>query len=74
MEINYRGAEAIVETRQWLGQKVIFKTRNKRGYRHPSLEKKLVKERLRSESRIIERLISSGVNVPAVYGGDISNN
>tara|TARA_B110000438_G_scaffold101747_1_gene100617 strand:+ start:3667 stop:4275 length:609 start_codon:yes stop_codon:yes gene_type:complete len=74
MEINYRGAEAIVETRQWLGQKVIFKTRNKRGYRHPSLEKKLVKERLRSESRIIERLISSGVNVPAVYGVDISNN
>jgi len=74
MEVNYRGAEAIVETRQWLGHKVIFKTRNKRGYRHPSLEKKLVKERLRSESRIIERLISRGVNVPAIYGVDISNN
>ena len=45
MEIKYRGAEAIVETRQWLGQEGIFKTRNKRGYRHPALEKRLVKER-----------------------------
>ena len=72
MEIKYRGAEAIVETRQWLGQKVIFKTRNKRGYRHPVLEKRLVKERLRSEARIIERLFSHGVKVPAIYSVDIS--
>jgi|TARA_B110000263_G_scaffold96876_1_gene84581 Kae1-associated kinase Bud32 len=74
MAIKYRGAEAIVETRQWLGQEVIFKTRNKRGYRHPTLEKKLVKERLRSESRILERLISHGVKVPAVYSVDTSKN
>ena len=74
MEVKYRGAEAIVETGLWLGKKAIFNTRNKRGYRHPILEQKLVKERLRSESRIIERLISSGVNVPAIYSVDISNN
>ena len=74
MEIKYRGAEAIVETRQWLGQKVIFKTRNKRGYRHPTLEKRLVKERLRSEARIIERLISHGVKVPAIYSVDTFKN
>ena len=60
--MKFRGAEAIVETIEWNDQKVVSKTRNKRGYRHPVLEKKLVKERLRSESRIIERLISYGVN------------
>jgi len=70
--MKFRGAEAIVETIEWNDQKVISKTRNKRGYRHPALEKKLVKERLRSESRIIERLISHGVNVPAIYSVDIS--
>ncbi len=72
--MKFRGAEAIVETIEWNDQKVVSKTRNKRGYRHPVLEKKLVKERLRSESRIIERLISYGVNVPAIYSVDISNN
>ncbi len=65
--MKFRGAEAIVETIDWQGKTVISKTRNKRGYRHPSLEKKLVVERLRSESRIMERLISHGVSVPAIY-------
>ena len=43
--MKFRGAEAIVETIEWNDQKVVSKTRNKRGYRHPVLEKKLVKER-----------------------------
>ncbi len=65
--MKFRGAEAIVETIDWQGMTVISKIRNRRGYRHPSLEKKLVVERLRSESRIMERLLSQGISVPAIY-------
>tara|TARA_B100000809_G_scaffold170989_1_gene168293 strand:+ start:891 stop:1493 length:603 start_codon:yes stop_codon:yes gene_type:complete len=72
--MKFRGAEAIVETVEWNGQTVVSKVRNKRGYRHPSLEKKLVVERLRSESRIMERLLSRGISVPALYSVNISEN
>ena len=65
--MKFRGAEAIVETIDWNGQTVVSKIRNKRGYRHPSLEKRLVVERLRSESRIMARLLSQGIPVLAVY-------
>ena len=72
--MNFRGAEAIVETVEWNGQTVVSKTRNRRGYRHPSLEKRLVIERLRSESRIMERLLLKGISVPALFSVDTSNN
>jgi len=63
----FRGAEAIVEKIDWQGLSAVSKIRNKRSYRHPDLEKRLVKERLRSESRIIERLLSGGISVPSIY-------
>ena len=63
----FRGAEAIVEKIDWQGLSAVSKIRNKRSYRHPDLEKRLVKERLRSESRIIERLLSRGISVPSIY-------
>ena len=72
--MKFRGAEAIVETIEWNGQTVISKMRNKRGYRHPALEKRLVVERLRSESRIMERLISQGVPVPAIFSVNTFDN
>ena len=65
--MKFRGAEAIVETIDWQGMTAISKIRNRRSYRHPSLEKKLVVERLRSEARIMERLISQGISVPTIY-------
>ena len=71
--MKFRGAEAIVETIHWNGIKSISKTRNTRSYRHPKLEKRLVKERMRSECRSINRLISHGVPVPAIYSVDVTN-
>ncbi|MFL2867158.1 MAG: KEOPS complex kinase/ATPase Bud32 [Pirellulaceae bacterium] len=67
MEMIFRGAEAVVEKITWQETSAISKIRNKRSYRHPDLEKRLVTERLRSESRVIERLLSNGVLVPALY-------
>ena len=72
--MRFRGAEAIVETVEWNGQTVVSKIRNKRGYRHPSLEKRLVVERLRGESRIMERLLSQGIPVPAIFSVNTSDN
>ena len=63
----FRGAEAVVEKIEWQGSSAISKVRNKRSYRHPDLEKRLVTERLRSESRVIECLLSKGILVPALY-------
>jgi len=63
----FRGAEAVVEIIEWQDSSAISKVRNKRSYRHPDLEKRLVTERLRSESRVIERLLSEGILVPALY-------
>ncbi len=67
MEMIFRGAEAVVEIIEWQDSSAISKVRNKRSYRHPDLEKRLVTERLRSESRVIERLLSEGILVPALY-------
>ena len=66
----FRGAEAIVETVKWAGRDAVSKTRNPRSYRHPDLEKRLVRERMRSEVRIIEKLISNGLAVPSLYSVD----
>ena len=63
----FRGAEAIIEKIKWQDFIAVSKVRNKRSYRHPELERKLVVERLRSESRIIEHLLSKGVLVPSLY-------
>ena len=71
--MRFRGAEAIVTTVEWNGQNAISKVRNPRSYRHPDLEKRLVQERMRSEVRIIEKLISSGVAVPSLYSVDTYN-
>ena len=71
--MKFRGAEAIVETTEWEDTRAISKIRNPRSYRHPELEKRLVRERIRSEVRIIERLLSNGVPVPCIYCVDISN-
>ena len=63
----FRGAEAEVEKIKWHDFTAVSKVRNKRSYRHPELERKLVVERLRSESRVIEHLLSKGVLVPSIF-------
>mgnify|MGYP006225987887 CR=1 FL=1 len=63
----FRGAEAVVGKIKWHDFTAVSKVRNKRSYRHPELERKLVVERLRSESRVIEYLLSKGVLVPSLY-------
>ncbi len=71
--MKFRGAEAVVESTEWGDKYAISKIRNTRSYRHPDLEKRLVRDRIRQEVRIIERLLSSGIAVPCIYCVDTSN-
>lgn len=57
----------IVYTESFLGEEVVVKERFKKEYRHPELDKKLVKKRIVQESRGMDKARQSGVNTPAVH-------
>ena len=67
MALEYRGAEAVVKEIFWAGKPAISKFRNPRGYRHPDLDQKLIRERLRNEARLLEKSAESRLPVPALY-------
>lgn len=70
MALETRGAEAVVTAVEWHGQPAVAKHRNRRSYRHPDLEARLVAERLRAEARLLERAAEAGLPVPALYAVD----
>ncbi|PXF18921.1 MAG: Kae1-associated kinase Bud32 [Methanobacteriota archaeon] len=67
MALAERGAEAVVTACEWHGRPAVAKHRNRRSYRHPDLETRLVVERLRAEARLLERAAGAGLPVPALY-------
>ena len=70
MALAERGAEAVVTACEWHGRPAVVKHRNRRSYRHPDLETRLVVERLRAEARLLERASGAGLPVPALYAVD----
>ena len=70
MALEARGAEAVVTAVEWHGRPAVVKHRNRRSYRHPDLETRLVAERLRAEARLLERAAGAGLPVPALYAVD----
>uniref|UniRef100_A0AC34FCJ9 Non-specific serine/threonine protein kinase n=1 Tax=Panagrolaimus sp. ES5 TaxID=591445 RepID=A0AC34FCJ9_9BILA len=62
-----RGAEATILTCKFLGKPAILKQRISKVYRHPELDKQLIKQRLTSEVRGIAKCKMLGVPVPAIY-------
>ena len=65
------GAEAEVWSGLWMGRQAVRKIRRKRGWRHPSLEKRLGFRRLLSEARLLIRARRLGLEVPAVWDVDL---
>ena len=65
-----RGAEATIERMHLLGKDVIKKIREPKGYRHPSLDEKLRKERLSHEAKMLHEVKLIGVRTPFVYALD----
>lgn len=62
-----RGAEAEVWRAKWSGRDVILKKRVKKGYRHPKLDYKIRKQRIRKEARLLSEAKKLGVPVPIIY-------
>ncbi len=65
-DIIQRGAEAVL----YLRRKELVKERVKKGYRQPEIDRKIRKQRTRSEAKLMERSRGSGVTIPRVRTED----
>ncbi|MDC3281519.1 KEOPS complex kinase/ATPase Bud32 [Euryarchaeota archaeon] len=72
-EILHQGAEAIVISGYWMGDKSVLKIRNPRSYRHPDLDRRLTRQRLSVEVRALTKLHSSTISCPSLLDVDIDN-
>lgn len=66
-----QGAEARVYKGTYLGKSTLVKERFQKKYRHPDLDSRLTKDRIRAESRAILRAKVAGVVTPALYLVDL---
>tara|TARA_B000000437_G_scaffold37153_1_gene24900 strand:- start:72 stop:422 length:351 start_codon:yes stop_codon:yes gene_type:complete len=64
------GAEATAIAGSWMGRKAVLKKREPRAYRHPSLDRKLTRQRLAAEARILSRLQSIDFPSPSLLDID----
>ncbi|CAL8096806.1 unnamed protein product [Orchesella dallaii] len=62
-----QGAEARLFTGSFFGRKTIVKERFSKKYRHPELDERLTKERMRAELKGLMRCKNIGIWTPAVY-------
>ncbi|MEM3712151.1 MAG: hypothetical protein QXR97_01230 [Thermoproteota archaeon] len=63
----YQGAEAIVDLCEWMGMKVVVKTRILKGYRVKELDESIRKSRTIREASILSSAKKAGVETPFVY-------
>ncbi|CAD5224665.1 unnamed protein product [Bursaphelenchus xylophilus] len=73
-EIHSQGAEARLYKCIFLGKPAIQKIRFSKKYRHPELDKRLTRERLRNEMKSIIRCKEIGIQVPSIYFLDTEKN
>ena len=72
-QIIHEGAEATVIEGIWMGKKAVLKLRRPRSYRHPDLDRRLTRQRLSAESRILSRLSSIGFPSPHLIHLDLKH-
>ena len=70
-QMIHQGAEATVFSGYWMGEKAIFKKRNHRSYRHPDLDRRLTRQRISVEVRVLKKLHSTTVSSPSLFDVDI---
>ncbi|PAV89584.1 hypothetical protein WR25_18089 [Diploscapter pachys] len=66
-QVLKRGAEASITPCVFLGKKAVLKKRHPKPYRHPTMDSKLNKARLKAELKGIMKARSLGVPTPTVY-------
>ena len=68
-----QGAEARLYTGMFIGQKSIAKERFSKKYRHPQLDERLTKERLKGEIKSLMRCKLAGIRTPTIFFVDLNN-
>ncbi|MEM1548157.1 MAG: KEOPS complex kinase/ATPase Bud32 [Thermoproteota archaeon] len=63
----YQGAEAIVDLCEWMGMRVVVKTRIRKGYRIRELDESIRKSRTLREASLLNSAKKAGVETPFVY-------
>lgn len=66
-----RGAEAVITQTVYHGRDAVVKTRTRKGYRHPDLDRHLRATRTKNEVRVICDARAAGVRTPIVYDVDL---
>lgn len=67
IKILYQGAEAIVELCEWLGKRVVVKTRVAKSYRAKELDGLIRLSRTVKETSLLSSAKKAGVDTPFVY-------
>lgn len=70
LDVMHEGAEATVTDGFWLGKSAVLKSRRPRGYRHPDLDRRLTRQRLAAEARILGRLQAMNFPSPSLLDFD----
>ena len=72
-KVLHEGAEATLTEGYWMGIPAVLKVRRSRSYRHPDLDRRLVKQRLTVESKVISKLSALGFPCPSILLIDQNN-
>tara|TARA_B100002052_G_scaffold111654_1_gene102994 strand:- start:1219 stop:1881 length:663 start_codon:yes stop_codon:yes gene_type:complete len=64
--VLHEGAEAIVTAGSWLGKRAVLKYRRRRRYRHPDLDRRLTRQRMAVEARVLSKLSAAGYPSPSL--------
>lgn len=70
-ELIAQGAEARLYKGFYLGKACLMKERFLKNYRHPELDARLTKDRIKAEARAIIRARSAGIATPILYLVDL---
>lgn len=68
------GAEARLDSANWMGRDVVHKQRVVKGYRHPTLDRSLQTIRVKNEVRLMLEARRAGIAVPVIYSADLPEN
>jgi len=72
-KILHIGAEAKIFAGSWLGMSAVLKMREPKSYRHPSLDRRLTRQRLSAEARVLNRLNAINFPSPRIFDIDLEN-
>lgn len=67
MKLISEGAESKIYFLKIFGKEICIKHRISKKYRHPTLDKKIIKTRNKEESFLLNRAKQNGLNTPFVY-------